>query len=59
MSSNILLLCSIVCLGSAWSQQETNSGSCYAQQIPSSNIAERLNAIKATLETIAEKVLGK
>ena len=59
MSYNVLILCYLGCVGLAWSQSETDSGSCYAQQISRTNIAERLDEMKATLEVIAEKVLGE
>ena len=60
-SFSILILCYLAVgyLGLAWSQSETDSGSCYAQQIPRTNIADRLDEMKATLEVIAEKVLGE
>ena len=46
-------------LGLAWSQSDTESDSCYAQQIPMSNIATRLEEIRTTLEVITERVFSK
>ena len=60
-SYSILILCYLAVgyLGLAWSESETESGSCYAQQIPRTNIATRLEEIRTTLEVITERVFSK
>ena len=60
-SFSILILCYLAVgyLGLARSESGTESGSCYAQQIPRTNIATRLEEIRTTLEVITERVFSK
>ena len=58
-SFSILILCylAVSYLGLAWSESETESGSCYAQH--RTNIAIRFEKIRTTLEVITERVFSK
>ena len=60
-SLSVLILCYLAVgyLGLAWSESETESGSCYAQQLPRTNIATRLEEIRTTLEVITERVFSE